>query len=71
MPKKQTKFDINDILLEAHKRGQERAIDLSIRSGVPLVVLKNGKIEELKPKYKYVLVPIKADKVKRPRKTAG
>ena len=55
------KFDINEILLKAHKRGQEKAIDISIRSGVPLVVSKHGKIVSIKPKYKYVLVPIKSN----------
>lgn len=50
--------DIIEILLAAHQRGQQRAIDLSIRTGVPLVVSKNGKIEYIKPKFKYVLVPI-------------
>lgn len=50
--------DVNKILLEAHKRGIESAIDRSIRTGVPLVIAKNGKIVELKPKYKYVRVPI-------------
>jgi len=53
-------FDVNTILLEAHKRGQERAIDISIRSGVPLVVSIHGKIVNIKPKYKYVLVPIES-----------
>lgn len=57
--------DIQDILLEAHRRGVEQAIDLSIRTGVPLVVMKNGKIKEVKPKFKYVLVPIKSTKAKR------
>ena len=50
--------DINELLLEAHKRGIELAKDISIRTGVPLVIEKNGKIIELKPKYKYVRVPI-------------
>lgn len=53
-----TQNDVNKIILEAHKRSQERAIDASIRTGVPLVVSKNGKIVKIKPKYKYVLVPI-------------
>lgn len=61
MPKVKTS-DINKILLEAHKRGIERAIDNSIRSGVPLVIEKNGKIIEVKPKFKYVRVPIKTSK---------
>lgn len=57
-------FDVNEILLEAHKRGIERAIDTSIRTGVPLVVEKNGKIIDIKPKYKYVRVPIRSSKKK-------
>ena len=62
MPKT-TSLDVNEILLEAHRRGVERAIDTSIRTGVPLVVEKRGKILELKPKYKYVKVLIKSAKV--------
>lgn len=52
------KIDINEILLEAHRKGVEQAIDLSIRTGVPLVIEKDGKIIEIKPKFKYVRVPI-------------
>ena len=58
------KSDINEILLAAHKRGQEKAIDDSIRSGVPLVVSINGEIVRVKPKYKYVRVPIGSNKHK-------
>lgn len=50
--------NIHKILLEAHRKGVEQAIDLSIRTGVPLVVEENGKIKKIKPKYKYVRVPI-------------
>ena len=57
-------LDIHDILLDAHRRGVEQAIDLSIRTGVPLVIEENGKIKEVKPKYKYVRVPIQADEFK-------
>jgi hypothetical protein len=52
------KIDIHDILLEAHRKGIEQAIDLSIRTGTSLVVVKNGKIKKIKPKYKYVRVPV-------------
>ena len=53
------KYDENiEILAEARLRGVEQAIDLSIRTGVPLVVEKNGKIFEIPPKYKYVRVLI-------------
>jgi hypothetical protein len=50
------------LLLQAHKRGIKKAIDDSIRTGVPLVAMKNGEIVEIKPKYKYVRVPIKPSK---------
>ena len=59
------KFDINEILLEAHKRGLERALEASIRTGVPLAISINGEIVEIKPKYKYVRVPIIANKKKK------
>ena len=61
------KFDINEILLECHRRGQKRAIENSIRSGVPLVVSKRGKVTTIKPKYKYVLVPIESKEMKKLR----
>lgn len=65
-----TKFDVNELLLAAHKRGIEQAIDSSIRTGIPLVIEKNGKIVELKPQYKYIKVPIKAPrKIKAKTKT--
>ena len=51
-------LDIHEILLESHKKGLEMAKDASIRTGVPLVVWRNGKICYIKPKFKYVLVPI-------------
>jgi hypothetical protein len=70
MPKTPS-IDVNKILLEAHKRGIEQAIDLSIRTGVPLVVEREGKIIELKPQYKYVKVPIKSAKKKPHSKTGN
>ncbi len=58
------KADIHEILLDAHRKGIEQAIDLSIRTGVPLVVAEKGKIKEIKPKYKYVRVLIQSSKAK-------
>ena len=43
---------------DAVRKGVEQAIDLSARTGVPLVVVENGKIKRIKPKYKYIRVPI-------------
>lgn len=64
----ETNDDMIHILLRANKLGTKRAIDNSIRTGVPLVVEKNGKITYLKPKYKYMRVPIKSSqrKIKNP-----
>jgi hypothetical protein len=50
--------DVEKLLLEAHRKGVEQAIDLSARTGVPLVIEENGKIKRIKPKYKYIRVPI-------------
>lgn len=50
-----------DIVLEAHKKSQEMAIERSIRTGVPLVVSRNGKITYIQPKFKYIRVPIDFD----------
>ncbi len=58
------KIDTNQLLLEAHRRGVKLAIETSIRTGIPLVIEKNGKIIEIEPKYKYVKVPIKSAKKK-------
>jgi hypothetical protein len=63
MPSKR-KLDIEELLLEAHRKGVEQAIDLSARTGVPLVIEENGKIKKIKPKYKYVRVPIQSNKPK-------
>lgn len=64
MTKEEKKLDMIEFLLRANKRGTERAIDNSIRTGVPLVVEKNGKITYIEPKYKYVKVPIKPSRRK-------
>ncbi len=58
---------IHKFLLEAHKRGVKQAEELSIRTGVPLVVEENGQIFKIYPKYEYVRLPIKAKKKKRKR----
>lgn len=62
MPTRKHKQDIIEMLLEAHKKGLEQAIDLSIRTGVPMVIEKDGKIKEVKPKYKYIRVPINSER---------
>lgn len=46
--------NINEILLKAHELAVLKAIDDSERTGVPLVVFKNGKIVLEEPTYRYV-----------------
>jgi len=65
---KKSKKTLDELILEAHQRSIELAIDTSIRTGVPLVVEREGKIIEIEPQYKYVRVPIKAAKKKSPSK---
>jgi hypothetical protein len=57
--------ELEKLILKAHREGIEYAIDLSARTGVPLVIEENGKIKKIKPTYKYVRVPIVAKKIKR------
>lgn len=59
---KSKKLDITEVLLQAHDRSIERALEVSIRTGTALVVEKNGKIVRIPPKYKYVRVPIRKAK---------
>lgn len=56
--KKKVSEDINDILLECNRLAYEAAVDLSIRTGTPMVFQEDGKIIKVWPKFKYVLVPI-------------
>ena len=59
---KSEKDDINDLLLKGHRRSIRQAIDIASRTGTSLIVEKNGKIMAIKPKYKYVRVPVKTAK---------
>jgi len=57
---KSKKPDINQMLLKAHKLGIKQAIETSARTKTALVVYENGKVKSIKPKFKYVRVPIKS-----------
>ena len=59
MSKTNKKVDINQILLKAHKIAVRNAIDAAARSNTRLVVYEDGKLKEVRPKYKYVRVPSK------------
>ncbi len=54
------------MLLDAHVRSAELAVDTAIRTGTALVFSKNGKIKKVRPKYKYILVSTEKGKSKRP-----
>jgi hypothetical protein len=53
------KDDFNEIILKAHERSFQRAFEVAVRTGTALVFAKDGKIIEIKPPYRYELVPIK------------
>lgn len=47
-----------DKVLEAHKRSYQRAFEAAVRTGTALIFEKDGKIIEVRPPYRYELVPI-------------
>ena len=57
--------DINEMILKAHARSFKRAFETAVRTGTALVFARDGKIVEVKPPYRYELVPIKPSKKKR------
>lgn len=63
MPKSKN-VDINQLLLKAHRIGVKNAIDVAARTGTSLIVFKDGKLKSVRPKYKYIRVPIDSSKKK-------
>lgn len=45
-------------LLKAHERSCQRAFEVAVRTGTALVLVRNGKVVEIKPPYRYELVKI-------------
>ncbi len=68
---KSNKPDVTDILLKGARRSVRRAIDIASRTNTSLIVEKDGKIVAVKPKYKYIRVPVKTAKKKVPPKPKG
>ena len=60
------KDDLIEQVIEAHSRSFQRAFEIAVRTETALVFERDGKIIEVKPPYRYELVPIKSAK----RKTA-
>ncbi len=56
--------DFSKKLLRAHARSFQRAFETAVRTGTALVFSRNGKIVEIKPPFRYELVPIKPTKKK-------
>ena len=57
--------DLNEFILEAHKRSFQLAFETAVRTGTALIFSRNGRIVEVRPPYRYELVPIKPAKKKR------
>lgn len=57
--------DVNEMILKAHKRSYQRAFETAVRTGTALVFARDGKIVEIKPPYRYELVPIKPSNKKK------
>lgn len=57
--------EINEMIIKAHKRSFKRAFEVAVRTGTALVFARDGKIVEIKPPFRYELVPIKPSKKKK------
>lgn len=49
--------DFMDKVLEAHERSFQRAFETAVRTGTALVYERDGEIVEIKPPFRYELVP--------------
>jgi hypothetical protein len=54
--------EIMRIIIKSQEKAYQTALETAIRSGTSLIGTRKGKVVKIKPKYKYVLVPIKASK---------
>lgn len=62
--------EILQIIIKSQEKAYQAALETAIRTGTSLVGSRNGKPVEIKPKYKYVLVPIKPSKKKKITKSS-
>jgi hypothetical protein len=61
--------DFEKQVLDAHARSYQRAFETAVRTGTALIFERDGKIVEVRPPYRYELVPIEpAKKKKKTRK---
>ncbi|NGX45625.1 MAG: hypothetical protein K940chlam2_00781 [Chlamydiae bacterium] len=54
--------DLMEVVLKAHTKSIQRAFETAVRTGTALVYMRDGKVVEVKPPYRYELVPIKPKK---------
>jgi hypothetical protein len=57
--------DLVEMVLEARKEGFKVAFETAIRTGTALILAQNGKMVEVRPPYRYELVPIKPSQKKK------
>lgn len=57
--------ELMEALIKAHERSFQRAFETAVRTGTALVYYRDGKVIEIKPPYRYELVPIKPAKKKK------
>jgi hypothetical protein len=62
--------EIMKIMIKSQKKAYQTALETAIRSGTSLIGTRKGKVVKIKPKYKYVLVPIKSAKKKKISKSS-
>ena len=51
---------LTEMILKAHKQSFDAAFEIAVRTKTSLVFTRNGKVVEVKPPYRYELVPIKS-----------
>lgn len=57
--------DFVEMVLQAQKQGFRVAFETAVRTGTALIIARNGKVVEVKPPYRYELVPVKASNKKK------
>jgi hypothetical protein len=56
--------EILQIIIKSQEKAYLAALETAIRTGTSLIGTRKGRVVKIKPKYKYVLVPIKSKKKK-------
>lgn len=51
----------NEWILEAHRRSYDRAFETAVRTNTSLILMRDGELVEVKPPYRYELVPIEPE----------